>query len=84
MLLDLANSDSLTFRGKLFAEDKAIIYDITVGEPVKRRRKRKADEEVQEAEIDERPAEEPEAAESDSGKKEKAAENKPKRGRRKK
>lgn len=89
LLPDLAGSDSLTFRGKLFAEDKAIIYDITAGEPLKKRRKRKTDEDAveesdQDAEISESPAEEPEAAESDSGKKEKTAETKPKRCRRKK
>ena len=78
LLPNLADSDSLTFRGKLFADDKAIIYDITAGEPVKRRRKRKTDEAAveesdQDAEIGESPAEEQEDAET-----------KPKRGRRKK
>ena len=89
LLPDLADSDSLTFRGKLFAEDKAIIYDITAGEPVKRRRKRKTDEDAveesdQDTEIGESPAEEQEDAKAESGKSEKAAETKPKRGRRKK
>lgn len=48
LLPDLVDSDSLTFWGKLFVDDKAIIYDITTGEPVKRRRKLKTDGEVSE------------------------------------
>lgn len=46
---DLAENDSLAFRGKLFADDKAIIYDTMAGEPVKRRKKRKADGKAEES-----------------------------------
>lgn len=41
LLPELGENDSLTFRGKLFAEDKVIIYDLANGEPVKRRARRK-------------------------------------------
>lgn len=36
--------DALTFKGQLFAEDKVIIYDLTKGESIKRRNRKKADE----------------------------------------
>ena len=86
LLPDLSDSDSLTFRGKLFAEDKAIIYDITAGEPVKRRRKRKTDEETsgesgEQSGVDESPAEEPETAESETVEEQKTVVKKPRRGR---
>jgi len=54
LIPDLEENASLTFRGKLLAEDKAIVYDLTAGEPIKRRAKRKA---AQEAEADEAEAE---------------------------
>ena len=44
LIPDLDENASLTFRGKLLAEDKAIVYDLTAGEPVKRRGRRKPDE----------------------------------------
>lgn len=85
LLPDLTDSDSLTFRGKLFVEDKAVIYDITAGEPVKRHRKRKTDEEaseaVEEAEVDESPAEEPEPVEEEPVEEKKTVVKKPDRGR---
>ena len=43
LLPDLDENDSLTFKGKLFADDKAIVYDLTEGEPIKRRKRRKAE-----------------------------------------
>lgn len=54
LIPDLEENASLTFRGKLLAEDKAIVYDLTAGEPIKRRAKRKT---AQEAEADEAEAE---------------------------
>ena len=41
LLPELGENDSLTFKGQLFVEDKAIIYDLSKGEPVKRRARRK-------------------------------------------
>ena len=52
LLPDLGEDGSLTFRGKLFAEDKAIIYDLTTGKPVKRRGRRKAVEKPDEQETE--------------------------------
>lgn len=82
---------SLTFQGKFFAEDKAIIYDLTAGEPVKRRGKRKSvDESEEEIEndadvADENEAEDAAAEESDQAAGESATENPaPKRRGRKK
>ena len=54
LIPDLEENASLTFRGKLLAEDKAIVYDLTTGEPIKRRAKRKT---AQEAEAGESKAE---------------------------
>lgn len=48
----IGENESLTFKGKLFAEDKAIIYDVTAGEPVKRRGRRKdSAEDVEETDV---------------------------------
>lgn len=47
LIPDIGENESLTFRGKLFADDKAIIYDLSTGEPVKRR-KRKTDDDAEE------------------------------------
>ena len=44
LLPDLSPDDALTFKGQLFAEDKVIIYDLTKGESIKRRNRKKADE----------------------------------------
>ena len=44
LIPEIGENESLTFRGKLYAEDKAIIYDLSAGEPVKRRKKRSAEE----------------------------------------
>ena len=44
LLPDLSPDDALTFKGQLFAEDKVIIYDLTKGEPIKRRNRKKADD----------------------------------------
>ena len=56
LIPDLEENASLTFRGKLLAEDKAIVYDLTAGEPIKRRAKRKTAQEAEtgesEAEVD--------------------------------
>ena len=41
LLPDLSPDDSLTFKGTLYAEEKVIIYDLTKGEPIKRRKRRK-------------------------------------------
>ena len=50
LLPDLSPDDALTFKGQLFAEDKVIIYDLTKGEPIKRRNRKKADDADQETE----------------------------------
>ena len=47
LIPDLEENASLTFRGKLLAEGKAIVYDLTAGEPIKRRAKRKTAQEVE-------------------------------------
>ena len=47
---NMGAEDSLSFHGKLFAEDHAIIYDLTTGEQVKRRGRRKAVEQSNEQE----------------------------------
>lgn len=52
LIPDLEENASLTFRGKLLAEDKAIVYDLTTGEPIKRRAKRKTSQETDEAETE--------------------------------
>lgn len=48
----IGKNESLTFKGKLFAEDKAIIYDVTAGESVKRRGKRKDQDEDSDTDAD--------------------------------
>lgn len=44
LIPELGENESLTFRGNLYAEDKAIIYDLSSGEPVKRRKRRSVEE----------------------------------------
>ena len=44
LIPDIGENETLTFRGKLLAEDKAIVYDMAAGEPIKRRAKRKSAE----------------------------------------
>ena len=44
LIPEIGENETLTFRGKLLAEDKAIVYDVTAGEPIKRRAKRKSAE----------------------------------------
>lgn len=42
LLPDLDPNDPLTFKGQLYLDDKVIIYDLSKGEPIKRRNRRKA------------------------------------------
>lgn len=46
----IGENETLTFRGRLLAEDKAIVYDVTAGEPIKRRGKRKSEADSEDAE----------------------------------
>ncbi|MBR1477391.1 MAG: hypothetical protein IJ608_05455 [Lachnospiraceae bacterium] len=70
LLPNMDENDTLTFKGKLFADDKAIVYDLTAGEPIKRRRRRKAgsDEEVEDEAAQ---AEEPKSTSKKRGRKKK-------------
>ena len=42
LLPELDPNDPLTFKGQLYLDDKVIIYDLSKGEPIKRRNRRKA------------------------------------------
>lgn len=64
LIPDLEENGSLTFRGQLLAEDKAIKYDLTAGEPVKRRGKRKAADDAETDEADVAAAEAEDTAEA--------------------
>lgn len=52
LIPELGEKESLTFHGKLYAEDKAIIYDLSAGEPVKRRKRRSAGDTETESDVD--------------------------------